>query len=127
MKSVKLSRDAGSWFGIAGGVAAIGALIAYGLYGVTNMLVLLPILAGIILEAASLFTDYDIFVILPPVCCMVGLCAFAMDSVYIFVAYFFNLAMFGDITQIGAVSRICILAGAAVVLLLAASFAKKES
>lgn len=125
MKNAMIGRDAGTWIGIAGGIAAIAAAVFYVFYGVDNMLVLIPLLAGIVLEAVSVFADYDILTILSPVCCMASLCVFVMDSVYIFVAYFFNLAMFGDITQIGAVSRICILTGAAVLLLLVASFVKK--
>lgn len=124
MKNKLIGRDVGTYLGIAGGIIGIAAAAAYLIYGASNMLVLLPLLAGIVVEAASLFVDHDILVILAPVCCMVSLCTFVMDSVYIFVAYFFNLAMFGDITLIGPVSRICILTGVSVILLLISSFTK---
>lgn len=126
MKKLLTGRDAGTYLGIAGGILAIAAAVAYLAYGASNMLVILPLLAGIVLEGISVFMDQDILVILAPVCCMISLCAFVMDSIYIFVAYFFNLAMFGDITLIGPVSRICVLTGMSVIFLLISSFTKKQ-
>lgn len=126
MKKVLTGRDAGTYIGIAGGIVALVAVIAYLAYGASNMLVLLPLLAGIALELVSVFKEQDILIILAPVCCMISLCIFVMDSIYIFVAYFFKLAMFGDITLIGPVSRICVLTGVSVILLLISSFTKKE-
>ena len=42
MKKILTGRDAGTYLGIAGGILAIAAAVAYLAYGASNMLVILP-------------------------------------------------------------------------------------
>lgn len=48
------------------------------------------------------------------------------DSVYTFVGYFFGLAMFGDVSKIGAIMRICVVVAISMLALLISSFMRKD-
>jgi len=77
------------------------------------------------LEAVSFVVDSDILTILTPAVGAVALCCFVMDSVNTLVGYFFHLAMFGDVSMIGSVARLCVLMGMVVLTAIVAAFLKK--
>lgn len=76
--------------------------------------------------AAGLVTDKSLLVTAAPALGAVSLCAFITDSVYTFVGYFFGLAMFGDISKIGAIMRICVVVAISMLALLISSFMRKD-
>lgn len=76
--------------------------------------------------AAGLVTDNDLLAIAAPALNAVSLCAFITDSVYTFVGYFFGLAMFGDVSKIGAIMRICVVVAISMLALLISSFMRKD-
>ena len=119
----------GFYLGLASAVLAIISLVFYVIYGNAtgerNPMILIPLIVVVALQAGSIFVDNDILTILTPVVCAVALCSFVVDSVNTLVGYFFNLAMFGDVSMIGSVARLCALMSVAVVTAVVAAFLKK--
>ena len=52
--------------------------------------------------------------------------ALLLRIVYTFVGYFFGLAMFGDVSKIGAIMRICVVVAISMLALLISSFMRKD-
>lgn len=108
-------RKAGFYLGLAGGVLALAAGVLYLAYakasGTLNTLVLLPLALVIVLDICSVFCDSDYLPILSAALAAVPLCVFLIDSVYTFVGYFLNLAMFGDASMMGAIVQLCAVMG----------------
>lgn len=124
-------RAAGFYLGLAGGLLFLIALIRYlSCNGVTengiNMLVVLPLAAAIALIVASVFVDSDVLTVLTPAIATVALATFIIDSINILTGYIFGLAMFGDVSMIGAVAQVSILTGAALLVLVIGAFLKKN-
>lgn len=84
------------------------------------------LVAAVAAGAAGLVTDNDLLAIAAPALSAVSLCAFITDSVYTFVGYFFGLAMFGDVSKIGAIMRICVVVAISMLALLISSFMRKD-
>ena len=127
MKNLFQNRAVGFWLDLAGTVLALVGIILYALYaadtGSSNVWVYIgPVAAG----AAGLVTDNDLLAIAAPALSAVSLCAFITDSVYTFVGYFFGLAMFGDVSKIGAIMRICVVVAISMLALLISSFVRKD-
>lgn len=127
MKNLFQNRAVGFWLNFAGIVLALVGIILYALYaadtGSSNVWVYIGLVAA---GAAGLVTDNDLLVIAAPALGAVSLCAFITDSVYTFVGYFFGLAMFGDISKIGAIMRICVVVAISMLALLISSFMRKD-
>lgn len=126
LKNCFSGRAAGWYLALAGGVLALISIVFYAVYGAAagerNLLIYLPLAAVVVLEVLSLFWENDWLIALAPALGMIALCAFVVDSVYTFVGYFFNLAMFGDVSMMGSIVRLCVLMGAAVLLLLVSAY-----
>ncbi len=120
----------GTYLGLASAVLAIISLIFYVIYGNAtgerDPMILIPLIAVVIMEAVSFVVDSDILTILTPAVGAVALCRFVMDSINTLVGYFFNLAMFGDVSMIGSVARLCVLMGMVVLAAVVAAFLKKN-
>ena len=127
MKNLFQNRAVGFWLDLAGTVLALVGIILYALYaadtGSSNVWVYIGLVAG---GAAGLVTDNDLLAIAAPALSAVSLCAFITDSVYTFVGYFFGLAMFGDVSKIGAIMRICVVVAISMLALLISSFVRKD-
>ena len=125
MKNLFQNRAVGFWLDLAGTVLALVGIILYALYaadtGSSNVWV-----AAVAAGAAGLVTDNDLLAIAAPALSAVSLCAFITDSVYTFVGYFFGLAMFGDVSKIGAIMRICVVVAISMLALLISSFVRKD-
>lgn len=124
-------RAAGFYLGLTGGLLFLIALIRYlSCNGVTengiNMLVVLPLAAAIALIVASVFVDSDVLTVLTPAIATVALATFIIDSINILTGYIFGLAMFGDVSMIGAVAQVSILTAAALLALVIGAFLKKN-
>ena len=106
MKNLFQNRAVGFWLDLAGTVLTLVGIILYALYaadtGSNNVWVYIGLVAAVAAGAAGLVTDNDLLAIAAPALNAVSLCAFITDSVYTFVGYFFGLAMFGDVSKIGA-------------------------
>lgn len=127
MKNLFQNRAVGFWLDLAGTVLALVGIILYALYaadtGSNNVWVYIGLVAA---GAAGLVTDNDLLAIAAPALSAVSLCAFITDSVYTFVGYFFGLAMFGDVSKIGAIMRICVVVAISMLALLISSFMRKD-
>lgn len=127
MKNLFQNRAVGFWLDLAGTVLALVGIILYALYaadtGSSNVWVYIGLVAA---GAAGLVTDNDLLAIAAPALSAVSLCAFITDSVYTFVGYFFGLAMFGDVSKIGAIMRICVVVAISMLTLLISSFMRKD-
>lgn len=131
MKNLFQNRAVGFWLDLAGTVLALVGIILYALYaadtGSSNRLgVYIGLVAAVAAGAAGLVTDNDLLAIAAPALSAVSLCAFITDSVYTFVGYFFGLAMFGDVSKIGAIMRICVVVAISMLALLISSFVRKD-
>ena len=128
MKNLFQNRAVGFWLDLAGTVLALVGIILYALYaadtGSNNVWV--GLVAAGAAGAAGLVTDNDLLAIAAPALSAVSLCAFITDSVYTFVGYFFGLAMFGDVSKIGAIMRICVVVAISMLALLISSFVRKD-
>lgn len=127
MKNLFQNRAVGFWLDLAGTVLTLVGIILYALYaadtGSNNVWVYIGLVAA---GAAGLVTDNDLLAIAAPALSAVSLCAFITDSVYTFVGYFFGLAMFGDVSKIGAIMRICVVVAISMLALLISSFMRKD-
>ena len=127
MKNLFQNRAVGFWLDLAGTVLTLVGIILYALYaadtGSNNVWVYIGLVAAV---AAGLVTDNDLLAIAAPALSAVSLCAFITDSVYTFVGYFFGLAMFGDVSKIGAIMRICVVVAISMLALLISSFMRKD-
>lgn len=130
MKNLFQNRALGFWFNLAGGVFSLIGLILYAVYaaetGSGNPVIYVCLVAAIAASAAGVAVDNDYLVIAAPALAAAALCAFIVDSVYTFVGYFFGLAMFGDVSKIGAILQICIVVGIGMLVLLISSFMRKN-
>ena len=108
MKNLFQNRAVGFWLDLAGTVLTLVGIILYALY------------------AADTGSNNDLLAIAAPALSAVSLCAFITDSVYTFVGYFFGLAMFGDVSKIGAIMRICVVVAISMLALLISSFMRKD-
>lgn len=130
MKKLFQNRTFGFWLNLAGGILALIGVVLYALYaadtGSSNVWVYAGLVAAAAASAAGLVIDNDLLAIAAPVFAAISLCAFITDSVYTFVGYFFGLAMFGDVSKIGAIMQICVVAGIAMLALLVSSFMRKN-
>lgn len=130
MKNLFQNRAVGFWLDLAGTVLALVGIILYALYaadtGSSNVWVYIGLVAAVAAGAAGLVTDNDLLAIAAPALSAVSLCAFITDSVYTFVGYFFGLAMFGDVSKIGAIMRICVVVAISMLALLIGSFVRKD-
>lgn len=124
------NKALGSYLGLASGVLAVIALVLYMIYGSAtgerNPMIFIALIAVIGLQAASFFVDSDILTILTPVAGAAALCSFVVDSINTLVGYFFHLAMFGDVSMIGSVARLCVVMGISVLAAIAGAFLKKN-
>ena len=130
MKNLFQNRAVGFWLDLAGTVLTLVGIILYALYaadtGSNNVWVYIGLVAAVAAGAAGLVTDNDLLAIAAPALSAVSLCAFITDSVYTFVGYFFGLAMFGDVSKIGAIMRICVVVAISMLALLISSFMRKD-
>ncbi len=130
MKNLFQNRTIGFWLDLAGIILALVGLVLYILYakdtGSRDIRVYVGLIAAVIAGAAGLVTDNDLLAIVAPTLSAVSLCAFIMDSVYTFVGYFFGLAMFGDVSKIGSILRVCVVVALAMLALLISSFMRKD-
>lgn len=129
MKNLFQNRAVGFWLNLAGIILALVGIILYALYAAdtgSNVWVYIGLVAAVVAGAVGLVTDNDLLVIAAPALSAVSLCAFITDSVYTFVGYFFGLAMFGDISKIGAIMRICVVVAISMLALLISSFMRKD-
>ena len=122
MKNLFQNRAVGFWLDLAGTVLTLVGIILYALYAADTGSNNAAVAAG----AAGLVTDNDLLAIAAPALSAVSLCAFITDSVYTFVGYFFGLAMFGDVSKIGAIMRICVVVAISMLALLISSFMRKD-
>lgn len=125
------NRTVGFYIGLAGGLAAIASLIVYCMYGKAsgdgvNPWIIVSLLLVVAAEVATLFVDNDWVAALAPAVCMLALCRFVMDTVYTFVGYFFGLAMFGDVSMMPWVIRVCVLIAVTLLALIVAAFMRKR-
>lgn len=131
MKNLFQNRAVGFWLDLAGTVLTLVGIILYALYaadtGSNNVWVYIGLVAAVAAGAAGLVTDNDLLAIAAPALSAVSLCAFITDSVYTFVGYFFGLAMFGDVSKIGAIMRICVVVAISMLALLISSFMRKDT
>lgn len=123
------NRALGAYLSLAGAVLSLLSLVLYFLYGnlsgERNMLIILPLIILILLAAAGLVSDNDYLALVTPAVAVIPLCALLMDSVYTFVGYFFRLDMFGDVTLMGDIVRLCAIMGINTVLLLVSCFLRR--
>ena len=124
------NKAPGFYLGLASAVFAVIALVFYIIYGGAtgerNPMIFIALIAVAALQAASIFVDSDILTILTPVAGAAALCSFVVDSVNTLVGYFFNLAMFGDVSMIGSVARLCVLMGISVLAAVVGAFLRKN-
>ena len=125
MKNLFQNRAVGFWLDLAGTVLALVGIILYALYAADTGSSI-GLVAAVAAGAAGLVTDNDLLAIAAPALSAVSLCAFITDSVYTFVGYFFGLAMFGDVSKIGAIMRICVVVAISMLALLISSFVRKD-
>ncbi len=130
MTNLFQNKTIGFWLNLAGSILALIGVVLYALHaadtGSSNMWVYIGLVAAAAAGAAGAATDNDFLTIAAPALATVSLCAFVMDSVYTFVGYFFGLAMFGDVSKIGAIVRICAVIGIAVLALLISSYMRRS-
>lgn len=125
MKNLFHNRTLGFWLSLAGSILALLGVILYALYAAdtgANGLVYAGLITAAAAGAVCLVKDNDFAAIAAPTLAAAALCAFITDSVYTFVGYFFGLAMFGDVSKIGAIVRICAVVGISMLTLLVSSF-----
>lgn len=124
------NKAPGFYLGLASAVLAVIALVLYVVYGGAtgerNPMIFIALIAVVALQAASIFVDSDILTILTPVAGVAALCSFVVDSINTLVGYFFHLAMFGDMSMIGSVARLCVVMGISVLVAVAGAFLKKN-
>lgn len=130
MTNLFQNKSFGFWLNLVGGILALIGVILYALHvadtGSSNIWVYIGLVAAAAAAAAGAATDNDLLAIGAPAFATVSLCIFVMDSVYTFVGYFFGLAMFGDVSKIGAIVRICVVIGIAMLALLISSYMRKS-
>ncbi|MBT1171646.1 hypothetical protein JS536_11035 [Bifidobacterium sp. SO4] len=125
------NRTVGFYIGLVGGLAAIASLIVYFMYGNasgdgTSLWIVIPLLLVVAAQVITLFVDNDWIAAFAPAVCMVALCRFVIDSVYTLVGYFFNLTMFGDLSMMPWIAKVCVLIAITLLALIVSAFMRKR-
>lgn len=110
-------------------VAAIVSIVRFLLWAPSNntmdIWVLLPLIAGLVLNLILLVKDSDYLMILTTICYGFSVMKLLSNSVGSFVDAFQGINMFGDATQVNTIISISIVLGVCVLLTIAACFMKR--
>lgn len=131
LKKLFKNRTLGFYLGLLSGIFSLLSIVFYILYGNAagerNILIFLSLIVVIVLDVLSIFMDSNLLPVAASILAAVPLGAFVSDSVYTFVGYFFNLAMFGDASMLPAIIRLCVLMAVSLLCLLVSSFMSKRT
>ncbi len=128
MNGIKFTdhKAIGFYLDAIGAVGAFVSFVFYILYGNStgerNLLIILPLILVIALTVLFLFYDNDWTSMVSAVLVVIAFCAFLTDSVYTFVGYVFNLAMFGDVSMMGSIVKICVCMTISLLCIIASCF-----
>lgn len=127
------NKSIGFFLSLVTAAVALIALIVYFVYASKNEFNALIVVSLIVVIAAelcaSVFKSKILAMYLPvlaPVFGAIATFSFITDTVGTFVDFFTGVGIFGDITQIGIITAICILSLIASVLSIVACFFRKE-
>ncbi|MGN1139720.1 MAG: hypothetical protein ACI4TF_00825 [Oliverpabstia sp.] len=127
----KLERKLiGFYFAVLAGAVAIVSVVRFMLWApkhsAMDMLIIVALFVGIILDFLLFFKDNDLVVIITTACYSIAVVKLLTDSVGSFVDAFQGIKMFGDATQVSTILSIATVMAVSVILSIIASFMKRE-
>lgn len=128
-KDMFVDKPLQTGLGLLSALLALVSCIVYLVFAaggstVNGWLVILPLGVAFAAQLLTLFVRSDVLLLLGVAGISVALFAFISDSVQIFVGYFTNTAIFGDVSQIGLVFTLCVLMLVCALLSMIACFTK---
>lgn len=129
MKKKLQEKSIGYYFAALAGIVALVSIIRFMMWAPDHssmdMVIVVALAVGILLDVVITLKDSDYIVILSTICYSVAVVKLLTNSVGSFVDAFQGINMFGDASQVNTIISIAIIMGISVLLSIVAGFLKR--